>query len=121
MGRRPQGRELYDHEQDAKELKNLADADAQAKTVESLSKQLHASIAASFPPSGHRPPIREGAMWQPTLTMAITHTTGDWPGTIAAMVVRSLRSKMCLSPSRRPTIQPLSSQRAITCNAMFSF
>jgi hypothetical protein len=25
-------------------------------------------------------------------------TIGDWPGTIAAMVVRSLRSKMCLSP-----------------------
>jgi hypothetical protein len=30
-------------------------------------------------------------------------TVGDWPGTIAAMVVRSLRSKMCLSPSDKST------------------
>ncbi len=27
-------------------------------------------------------------------------TIGDWPGMFVAMVVRSLRSKMCLSPSR---------------------
>jgi tRNA pseudouridine38-40 synthase len=29
----------------------------------------------------------------------LTVTRGDWPGTIAAMVVRSPRSKLCLSPS----------------------
>ncbi len=62
-----QGRELYDHDGDPKELTNLADKPAEAKTVESLSKQLHSAITASFPPSGKRPPIKEG-LWQPTLT-----------------------------------------------------
>jgi arylsulfatase A-like enzyme len=61
------GRELYDHESDSKELTNLADKPAQSKTVESLAKQLHQAVAASFPPSGHTPPIKAGA-WQPNLT-----------------------------------------------------
>jgi prepilin-type N-terminal cleavage/methylation domain-containing protein len=33
------------------------------------------------------------------MTRSSFKTAGDWPGTIAAMVVRSLRSKLCLSPS----------------------
>jgi hypothetical protein len=33
------------------------------------------------------------------VTRSSFETAGDWPGTIAAMVVRSLRSKLCLSPS----------------------
>src|SRR5262249_35339311 len=52
-----QGRELYDHDHDPKELTNLADKPAEAKTSETLSKQLHAAIAASFPPSGKTPPV----------------------------------------------------------------
>ena len=36
--------------------------------------------------------------WRRVLWPAVLRTVGDWPGTIAAMVVRSLRSKMCLSP-----------------------
>jgi iduronate 2-sulfatase len=61
-----QGRELYDHDADPKELTNLADNLAQAKTVESLSKQLHTAVAATFPPSGKRPTLID-ATWQPIL------------------------------------------------------
>jgi hypothetical protein len=63
-----QGRELYDHDADPKEITNLADGPAEAKTAETLSKQLLAAIAASFPPSGKTPPVNEGPMWQPNLT-----------------------------------------------------
>jgi arylsulfatase A-like enzyme len=63
-----QGRELYDHDGDPKELTNLADKPAEAKTAETLAKQLHAAIAASFPPSGKTPPVIEGPLWQPNLT-----------------------------------------------------
>jgi hypothetical protein len=38
------------------------------------------------------------AFLEVTWLSAYPKTVGDWPGTIAAMVVRSLRSKMCLSP-----------------------
>jgi arylsulfatase A-like enzyme len=62
-----QGRELYDHDRDAKELTNLADNASEEKTVATLTKQLHAAIAATFPPSGHTPPVKEG-QWQPNLT-----------------------------------------------------
>jgi iduronate 2-sulfatase len=61
-----QGRELYDHDADPKELTNLAENAAQAKTVESLSKQLHTAVAATYPPSGKRPTI-VNATWQPIL------------------------------------------------------
>src|SRR5207237_4107582 len=61
------GRELYDHDADPKELTNLAENAAEANTVETLSNQLHIAVAASFPPSGKRPPLIEG-LWQPNLT-----------------------------------------------------
>lgn len=61
-----QGRELYNHDADPKELINLAENPAQSKTVESLSKQLRTAVAATFPPSGKRPPLTQ-ATWQPIL------------------------------------------------------
>lgn len=63
-----QGRELYDHDGDPRELTNLADQPAEAITAKTLSKQLHAAIAASFPASGKIPPVKDGPMWQPNLT-----------------------------------------------------
>ena len=62
-----EGRELYDHENDPLEQKNLADDPAQADRVAELSKKLNREIAASLPESGEIPPIREG-LWAPNLT-----------------------------------------------------
>jgi iduronate 2-sulfatase len=62
-----EGRELYDHESDPKELANLADDPAHAATVAEMSQQLRTAIAATFPPSGQAPALREG-MWMPNLT-----------------------------------------------------
>lgn len=62
-----QGRELYDHENDPLEQKNLADNPAQADRIAELSKTLNQEIAASFPESGEIPSLREG-LWAPNLT-----------------------------------------------------
>jgi arylsulfatase A-like enzyme len=62
-----EGRELYDHENDAKELTNLADDQAHASIVADLSKQLRAAVTATFPASGKTPVLREG-VWMPNLT-----------------------------------------------------
>jgi len=64
-GRR--GRELYDHEADARELTNLAEDSAHAETVNQLSQQLRDSVKASFPESGERPKV-QGQLWMPNLT-----------------------------------------------------
>ena len=40
---------LYDHDTDPRELKNLADVPAHAKTIEELSKQLRAAAKSTFP------------------------------------------------------------------------
>lgn len=63
-GRR--GRELYDHDTDAKEITNLATDPAHAKTVEDLSQQLLAAVKASFPPDGKLPEIKP-ELWTPIL------------------------------------------------------
>jgi iduronate 2-sulfatase len=47
-----QGRELYDHETDPRELTNLATLPAHAATVATLSAQLQAAVKTTFPPSG---------------------------------------------------------------------
>ncbi len=61
------GRELYDHDADPKELKNLAEDPAQAKTIEQLAQQLRAAVKSTFPPSGQRPELKPG-LWAPNLT-----------------------------------------------------
>ncbi|MDW8309642.1 MAG: sulfatase [Verrucomicrobiales bacterium] len=62
-----EGRELYDHDADPRELTNLADKPEHAATVAELSAQLRAAVRAGFPPSGERPRVREG-LWPPNLT-----------------------------------------------------
>lgn len=64
-GRR--GRELYDHDADERELKNLAEDSNYTSTVSELSQQLHKAAATTFPPSGEIPPIKPG-LWAPNLT-----------------------------------------------------
>jgi iduronate 2-sulfatase len=61
------GRELYDHDADPRELTNLADMPAQAKTVEELSSQLRAAVTTTFPSSGKTPELQPG-LWAPNLT-----------------------------------------------------
>ncbi len=61
------GRELYDHDADPRELTNLADNIAHAKTVAGLSQQLRAAAKTTFPPSGQTPEIQPG-LWAPNLT-----------------------------------------------------
>jgi len=61
-----QGRELYDHDADSKELTNLADKPEHAATVAELSQQLHSAVKTTFPPDGRTPEIRkEGGLWAP--------------------------------------------------------
>ncbi len=61
------GRELYDHEADPRELTNLADAPAQAETVAALSAQLQDAVKATWPPDGKEREISPGP-WTPNLT-----------------------------------------------------
>jgi iduronate 2-sulfatase len=64
-----QGRELYDHETDPEELKNLANDPAHAATVADLSANLRVAAKGTFPPDGVTPEIKsEGALWPPNLT-----------------------------------------------------
>jgi len=62
-----EGRELYDHDTDPKELTNLAKDPAHTTTVAELSKQLRAAVKTTFPPSGQTPAVQEG-LWAPNLT-----------------------------------------------------
>ncbi len=62
-----QGRELYDHEHDPKELKNLAESPEHATTVKDLSVKLQAAVKTTFPADGKRPEVKPG-LWAPNLT-----------------------------------------------------
>lgn len=61
------GRELYDHDADPKELKNLASDPAHVKTIEDLSLKLRTAAKGTFPPSGQTPELKPG-LWAPNLT-----------------------------------------------------
>jgi iduronate 2-sulfatase len=62
-----QGRELYDHAADPKELTNLATVPAHAATVAELGAQLATAVKTTFPPDGKTPELIPG-LWAPTLT-----------------------------------------------------
>jgi iduronate 2-sulfatase len=62
-----EGRELYDHDADPRELTNLALDSAHAATMSDLAQQLQAAIKTTFPPSGETPAIKQG-LWAPNLT-----------------------------------------------------
>ena len=62
-----QGRQLYDHDKDPKELTNLADDPTHAATVAELSEKLRAAMKTTFPADGKTPEVK-GDMWQPNLT-----------------------------------------------------
>jgi arylsulfatase A-like enzyme len=62
-----QGRELYDHDADPRELTNLAAHPSHEKVVTDLSRQLRDAVKATYPPSGQTPPLRP-ALWAPDLT-----------------------------------------------------
>ncbi len=67
-GEGTQGRELYDHREDPRELTNLAAKPEHAATIAELSGVLQAAVRGTFPPSGERPEIPAGAgMWAPLL------------------------------------------------------
>jgi iduronate 2-sulfatase len=62
-----QGRELYDHDADPRELTNLAADAAHADVVAQLAGQLHEAVRATFPASGETPELQP-ATWAPNLT-----------------------------------------------------
>ncbi|MEZ6087658.1 MAG: sulfatase [Pirellulaceae bacterium] len=62
-----EGRELYDHEKDPRELTNLADQSDQATVVAELEQKLNAAVSRSYPASGEVPTVRDG-LWAPNLT-----------------------------------------------------
>jgi arylsulfatase A-like enzyme len=62
-----QGRELYDHHADPRELRNLADAPDYAEVVRNLSAQIRLATSQTFPASGERPVVNP-AVWAPNLT-----------------------------------------------------
>lgn len=62
-----QGRELYDHDADPKEMKNLAAETAHAATIAELSALLRNAVKSSFPPDGVTPPLMDG-LWAPDIT-----------------------------------------------------
>jgi len=66
-GEGKEGRELYDHDADPRELTNLADSPAQAETVAALSLQLRDAVKGTFPANGKIPELGT-AVWAPNLT-----------------------------------------------------
>jgi len=61
-----QGRELYDHQADPKELRNLANDPVSAPTTRLLADQLRDAVETTFPASGASPKLRDG-LWAPML------------------------------------------------------
>ena len=63
------GRELYDHDNDPRELTNLAEDPAHAAEVQRLSQLLRDAVGGSFPESGTAPKVRN-RRWYPKLDAA---------------------------------------------------
>ena len=61
------GRELYDHNVDPKELKNLADDSAHAQTIAELSAQMKKAVKETLPADGKIPELITQT-WPPNLT-----------------------------------------------------
>ncbi len=62
-----EGRELYDHENDPRELTNLASAPQHQETVSTLSVQLRKAVQTTLPESGKIPEVKSD-LWAPVLT-----------------------------------------------------
>jgi iduronate 2-sulfatase len=62
-----EGRELYDHDADPRELTNRASDPAHGRTLVELSQQLRQAVKTTFPPSGTTPEVQT-ALWAPNLT-----------------------------------------------------
>ena len=62
-----EGAELYDHQNDAKELTNLADLKSHADVRKQLSEQLRTAAKQTFPPTGKTPEVSK-ELWAPNLT-----------------------------------------------------
>jgi iduronate 2-sulfatase len=62
-----EGRELYDHDADPRELTNLASRPEHAATIAELSAQLAAAVKTTLPADGQIPAVKEG-LWAPNLT-----------------------------------------------------
>ena len=62
-----QGRELYDHDADPREITNLANDSDHASIVEELSRHVRKDAKTTFPPSGQTPEVQPG-LWAPNLT-----------------------------------------------------
>src|SRR5262249_26472380 len=62
-----EGRELYDHDADPRELTNLVHEERLSKTITELHQQLRAAVKTTFPPSGQTPELQPG-LWAPNLT-----------------------------------------------------
>jgi arylsulfatase A-like enzyme len=59
---------LYDHQQDPRELTNLAKDPAQAQLITQLSAQLKEAVKTTLPANGQVPAVPEkGEMWAPLL------------------------------------------------------
>jgi iduronate 2-sulfatase len=61
-----EGRELYDHDADPRELTNLAGRPGQQAVIEELSGKLRAAVKTTFPASGQTPEVKDG-LWAPQL------------------------------------------------------
>jgi arylsulfatase A-like enzyme len=61
------GSELYDHQDDPKELTNLAGNPQHAATVKELSTMLRDATKTTFPASGVTPELNDKALWAPKL------------------------------------------------------
>lgn len=62
-----EGAELYDHQNDAKELTNLANLSSHADIRKKLSDQLKSAVSSTMPASGKTPEVGK-ELWAPNLT-----------------------------------------------------